>query len=182
MSMYSHTESSWGLLDRRSSGSLTPKTRVQLGQLSITGSQTLLSTASEGPCLRGTPAMQQPSGRTSRFTALQSWCCRGGGGGGEPELEKEEEMGAPVVQRQSCPSVPRLGKALALRPPPRQAPSEECGGLRRERRNTPKGGRWLLCLCPHCFCTICSCSPHPACPSWAQAAAHSASTLQLPPH
>lgn len=39
--------------------------------------------------------------------------------------------------------------ALALRPPPRQAPSEECGGLRRERRNTSKGGKWLLYISPH---------------------------------
>lgn len=30
--MYSHTESSWWLLDRISSGSLIPKTRAQLGQ------------------------------------------------------------------------------------------------------------------------------------------------------
>lgn len=42
--------------------------------------------------------MQWPLGRTSRLTALWSWCW---GGGRKPEPKKEEEMGAPVVHRQS---------------------------------------------------------------------------------
>lgn len=178
MTTYSHTESSWWLLDRISSGSLIPKTRAQLGQQPLLQADSP-STASEGPHLRGTPAMEQPLGRTSRLAALWSWCW---GGGAEPERKKEEEMEALVVQRQShAQALPRLektGTSISI-----QA-TTQAGILTRVWG--PKEGkekylqRWRVAPLP--LPTILSCFPHPASPSWAQGTAHSASTLQQPPH
>lgn len=52
--------------------------------------------------------MQQPSSRSSKLRALQSWCWAGGG---EPEREKEEEVEAPVYRNRAMPKPPQAGKS-----------------------------------------------------------------------